>query len=49
MTAPLPHALFNVVSTTEVVPTPSDPADIIYERVQALHNFWKGWSYLVLT
>ncbi|KAK5090865.1 hypothetical protein LTR05_001042 [Lithohypha guttulata] len=40
MTTPLPQGLIRVVTTlqTEV---PSDPTDVIYDRKQALHNFWK--------
>lgn len=43
MTTPLPQGLIRVVSATQTE-EPSDPADVIYERKQALYNFWKGKS-----
>lgn len=43
MTAPLPQGLIKVVSATQQE-EPSDPADVVYERKQVLHNFWKGKS-----
>lgn len=42
MTAQLPHGLIRVVSASHTELTSTDPADIIFERKQALFNFWKG-------
>lgn len=49
MTAQLPQGLIRVVSATHTEITSSDPADITFERKQALHKFWKGMFILCQT